>query len=255
MNIVLNVKDELGFCTRQDGVSGMTVIALSDFCGLAPGSSSAISNLLTQIEDSDPETNTLPKTLKPFAGKVLRLETNDAQNSLFVIDEACQAVLEYYALDARKYKGKQIAQDNYRAIAKAGLRVFIWAQTGYSANALTAEQIRLIECIPELISKIELLTAQVQNLLPPDSTVPPPGWNKDVWNELPFSDKRHFRFLYRRRGFTPDADPTNGAFVQDLSNTVKRNQQAELEAANQPLSPEEANRFETLKRKALEQTF
>jgi hypothetical protein len=32
--ITFQVKDELGFCTRQsDGVSGMTVTALANFCG------------------------------------------------------------------------------------------------------------------------------------------------------------------------------------------------------------------------------
>ncbi len=36
-NIIINAKDEMGFYTRQDGVSGMTVTALSDFCGLASG--------------------------------------------------------------------------------------------------------------------------------------------------------------------------------------------------------------------------
>jgi hypothetical protein len=57
-NMVINAKDEMGFYTRKDGVSEMTVTQSSDFCGLAKGSSSAISKKLTQIEDSDPETNT-----------------------------------------------------------------------------------------------------------------------------------------------------------------------------------------------------
>jgi hypothetical protein len=138
--LVSEIKDDQSYCTRQDdGVSGMTVRALSNFCGLAEGSSSAISNLLTQIEDSDLETNTLPETLKPLVGKVLRLETNDPLRSLFVIDEVCHAVLEYYAMDARKYKGKHIAQANYRAIARAGMRVFIWSQTGYSPTSIRSE--------------------------------------------------------------------------------------------------------------------
>jgi hypothetical protein len=160
--LVSEIKDDQSYCTRQDdGVSGMTVRALSIFCGLAEGSSSAISNLLTQIEDSDLETNTLPETLKPLVGKVLRLETNDRQNSLFVIDEVCHAVLEYYAMDARKYKGKHIAQANYRAIAKAGMRVFIWSQTGYSPTSSIS---------PAVITKAELsvaiATALTQALTP-----------------------------------------------------------------------------------------
>jgi len=46
-------------------------------------------------------------------------------------------VLEYYALEARKYKGKQTAINNYRMVARAGLRVFIWSQTGYSRLSAT----------------------------------------------------------------------------------------------------------------------
>jgi hypothetical protein len=60
------------------------------------------------------------------------LFTNDAQKSAFIIDEVCHAVLEYYAHEAREYKGKQVAIKNYRMIAKGGMRVFLWSQTGYS---------------------------------------------------------------------------------------------------------------------------
>ena len=40
--------NETGYYTREpDGTSGMTLSALSEFCGLATGSTTAISNLLT----------------------------------------------------------------------------------------------------------------------------------------------------------------------------------------------------------------
>ena len=118
------------YCTRfSDGVSGMSVTALAQFCGV---DKPAITQLLNQISDSDPFTNDLKISLKPYAGNDWRLLTNEPSGRVFIIDEVCHAVLEYYALEARKYKGKQIAVNNYRMIAKAGLRVFIWSQTGYS---------------------------------------------------------------------------------------------------------------------------
>jgi len=174
--IAFQIKEEMGFCTRQsDGVSGMTVRALSKFCDLAEGSSSAVSNLLTQIGHSDPETNDLPETLKSFAGKDLRLETNDAQGSMFIVDEVCHAVLEYYALDARKYKGKSVAVNNYRMIARAGMRLFIWSQTGYSLQALSSEQVELLREVPKMQEAIAQLQEQIQNLLPVSADYIPPG--------------------------------------------------------------------------------
>lgn len=161
-----------------------------------------------------------------------------------------------------------------RPVEKIYLTVDCFKEMGMLAKSEEGKQIRkyFLQCeniaksavlnypelqqtVKDLQQSFELLAAQVQNLLPPDSNVPPPGWNKDAWNELPSQDKRHFRFLHRRRGFTPDMNPVPGAFVQDLSNTVKQKQQAELEAAVKPLSPEEVSRLEMLKRKALEQTF
>lgn len=70
---------ELGFCTRSDGVSGMSVTALADFCGTQQHT---ITELLNRLRDSDPIVNDLPKSLKPFAGKEQRLIVNDDQNSV-----------------------------------------------------------------------------------------------------------------------------------------------------------------------------
>lgn len=128
---------ETGFYTREpDGIGGMSVSALSAFCGLAEGSTTAISNLLTKIEASSLETNDLSDPLKPFAGKNLRLETNDLQGRFIVPDEACYSIAEHYAFEARDYPGKAVAVQNYRTVGRAGMRVFIWAQTGYIPPAL-----------------------------------------------------------------------------------------------------------------------
>lgn len=129
--------EETGYYTREpDGVSGMSVSALSELCVLAEGSTSAISNLLTQIEQSNPETNTLSDPLKPFAGKDLRLETNTPTGLIIIPDEACQGVLEHYAFEARRYQGQPKAVEKYRAIAKAGMRIFIWSKTGFIPEPL-----------------------------------------------------------------------------------------------------------------------
>ncbi|MFK0735379.1 MAG: hypothetical protein ACIWVG_30290 [Gloeotrichia echinulata HAB0833] len=135
--VVSNINDDQSYCTRDvDGVSGMTVTALSEFCG---AQQQTITQFLNRLRDSDPITNELNECLKPFAGNDWRLITNDPSGAVFIIDEVCHAVLEYYALEARKYKGKQIAINNYRMVAKAGLRVFIWSQTGYSPKNATSQ--------------------------------------------------------------------------------------------------------------------
>ena len=123
-----------GYYTREpDGESGMSVTALADFCGVRQ---QTITQLLNRVEVADPITNDLPEQLRSFAGKDLRLITNDVQGIKIIPDEACYAIAEYYAFDARSYEGQKIAQDNYRMAGRAGIRVFIWAQTGYIPELL-----------------------------------------------------------------------------------------------------------------------
>lgn len=125
---------ETGYYTREpDGVSGMSVTALARFCGVKQ---QTVTQLLNRIEDCDPITNDLPEQLKPFAGKDLRLITNDTQGIKIVPDDICYAIAEYYAFDARSYEGQKVAQDNYRMAGRAGIRVFIWSQTGYIPDLL-----------------------------------------------------------------------------------------------------------------------
>ncbi|WP_242063008.1 hypothetical protein [Nostoc sp. FACHB-145] len=248
--ITFQIKDELGFCTRQnDGVSGMTVTALANFCGTEQHT---ITQLLNKIRDSDPITNDLPKSLEPYAGKEWRLITKDAQNSLYVIDELCHAILEYYAVDARKYKGKQIALNNYRMVARAGLRVFIWSQTGYSPQSLSAEQMALLQAIPAMQEMIAQLQAQIQNLLPPSADFMPPGWDAEVWQKLQPQDKKHFRFLYRRRNFRPSQENQPLALPAATVEQMKERQRAEVERLVGEVSPEEQERLDAAKQAALQ---
>jgi len=130
--------DEDGYYTREpDGVSGMIVTSLAKLCGV---DQSAITQMLNKIRDSDPIMNDLEDCLKSYAGKELRLITNDLGGRLIILDEVCQAILEYYAFDARSYTGKEIAVNNFRAIAKAGMRFFIWSKTGYLPSELRKEE-------------------------------------------------------------------------------------------------------------------
>ena len=175
--------EDQSYCTRfSDGVSGMSVTALAQFCGV---NKPAITQLLNQISDSDPFTNNLKISLKPFAGNEWRLLTNEPSGRVFIIDEVCHAVLEYYALEARKYKGKQIAVNNYRMVAKAGLRVFIWSQTGYSPQstistvAITKEELSatITTAIEQALTPINQRLEQIEQRL----SVLPPAKPKLPW--------------------------------------------------------------------------
>jgi phage anti-repressor protein len=161
-----------------------------------------------------------------------------------------------------------------RPVEKIYLTVECFKEMGMLAKSESGKQIRKyflicealakksVETIPQLQEQVnslqqafELLAAQVQNLLPPDSNAPPPGWDKKLWNELPYEDKRHFRFLHRRRGFTPSTSQMSSDSIQETRNAVKQKQQKELQAVTKPLSQEEKARFEQLKNKALKQAF
>jgi len=130
------------------------------------------------------------------------------------------------------------------------------AELAPQASELISQLLATIEqqnqIIAEHSSALALLQTQVQNLLPPDSTVPPPGWNPEIWEQLPPQDKRHFRFLYRRRGFQPDnqngdESATYATFIEQ----VKQKQKDELNAAIGEMSPEEKLQLEALKEEAL----
>jgi phage anti-repressor protein len=132
-------------------------------------------------------------------------------------------------------------------------RYFLQCEALAKKSAVTIPQLQ--EEVNSLRQSLKLLTVQVQNLLPTDSNAPPPGWDKKLWNELPSEDKRHFRFLHHRRGFTPSTSQMSSDSIQETHNAVKQQQRKELEAVIKPLSQEEKARFEQLKNKALKQAF
>lgn len=132
-----NISENSGYFSRPDGVSGMNVSALADLCAVEQ---QTITQILNRIRDSDPITNNLEDCLKPYAGKELRLITNDPSGRLIILDEVCQAILEYYVFDARFYKGKDVAKNNFRVISKGGMRFFVWSKTGYQPSNIPRYQ-------------------------------------------------------------------------------------------------------------------
>jgi len=250
--IAFPIKEDLGFYTRQsDGVSGMTVTALANFCSTQQP---VITNLLNKVRDSDPILNDLAECLKSYAGKEWRLIANDEKNSLFVIDEVCHAILEYYALDARKYKGKSVAVNNYRMIARAGMRLFIWSQTGYSLQALSSEQVALLEAVPKMQEAIAQLQEQIQNLLPVSSDYIPPGWSPEIWRSLPPQDKQHFWFLHHRRSFRPSNQGIEPLELPAVTvEQMKQKQHDEFQQVVGEILEEEKKRIEVIKQELLNQ--
>ncbi|MDB9372345.1 hypothetical protein [Nodularia sphaerocarpa] len=106
--------EDQSYCTRSsDGVSGMSVTALAQFCGV---DKSTITKLLNQISDSDPLANELKNALKPFMGKELRSLPIDCYGTVLVSFDVCFAILEYFACSARKYKGRNIVRMRFAQI-------------------------------------------------------------------------------------------------------------------------------------------
>jgi len=102
--------------------------------------------------------------------------------------------------------------------------------------------------------EIRLLKSQIQNLLPASkANYIPPGWDAKLWEELPPQDKRHFRFLYRRRGFKPSYKTEDSVPIEALTLQAKQKQKDELKTVVVEISTEEKERLEAAKLEALKQ--
>jgi len=95
------------------------------------------------------------------------------------------------------------------------------------------------------------LQTQIQNLLPPSADFMPPGWDTEVWRQLLPQDKRHFRFLYRRRNFRPSQENQPLALPATTVEQMKERQRAEVERLVGEVSPEEKQQFQAAKRQKL----
>ncbi|MBD2342174.1 DNA-damage-inducible protein [Calothrix sp. FACHB-156] len=101
------------------------------------------------------------------------------------------------------------------------------------------------------------LQSQIQNLLPPSADFIPPGWNEEVWRKLPPQDKRHFRYIFRRRGFRPSGQGTNEqlALPPVTTEQLKQRQRAEFEQLVGESSAQEKQQLEAAKQQALKQLW
>ncbi|MFB2769811.1 Rha family transcriptional regulator [Pelatocladus sp. BLCC-F211] len=120
-------------------------------------------------------------------------------------------------------------------------------------SALQSQVTELEQKLAVQSQSIASLQSQVQNLLPVWADFIPPGWDADVWEKLPPQDKRHFRFLYRRRGFRPGNEIEVKTLPALTSQQIKLQQRAEFEAVVGVVPPEELERFEALKHEVLKQ--
>lgn len=113
-----------------------------------------------------------------------------------------------------------------------------------SVKAIPRMQQQLIQ----LQQQFETLQSQIQPLLTDDSNTPPPGWNPFVWATLQPQDKRHFRFLYRRRQFRPSNQSCDEPLALPVSTEeVKQRQRAEVEGILGEISQEEKARVDAMK--------
>jgi phage anti-repressor protein len=107
---------------------------------------------------------------------------------------------------------------------------------------------QLQQQIQQLQQQVATLTEQIQPLLPADSSTPPPGWNPEIWNQLPPQDKRHFRYTWRRRRFRPSHQGNDEVKALPISTeAIKQKQRAEMERIVGEVSEEEKARVEAMK--------
>ncbi len=115
----------------------------------------------------------------------------------------------------------------------------------------SAVELRVVELEQKLAVQSEaiaLLQSQVQNLLPISADFIPPGWDADVWEKLPPQDKRHFKYLYRHRGFRPGSE----AEVKLLPAANRASQLSEIEHLINDVPESEKQLIETAKRVTLQ---
>ncbi|WP_242054687.1 hypothetical protein [Nostoc sp. FACHB-190] len=120
---------------------------------------------------------------------------------------------------------------------------------------IAKESVKLIpqlqQQIQELQQNFAQLQAQIQTLLPPSSDFIPPGWDEDVWRSLPPQDKRHFRFLFRRRNFRPSTKNETLALPAATTEQMKQKQHDEVAQLIGEVSLEEKQQFQAAKRQKL----
>ncbi|MBD2504686.1 BRO family protein [Anabaena azotica] len=114
------------------------------------------------------------------------------------------------------------------------------------------QQNKVIEAQGQAIAQLQ---AQVQSLLPPSADFIPPGWDAEVWKQLPPQDKRHFRFLFRRHNFRPSQQgQTEPLALPSITvEQMKEQQRAEVAQLVGEVSPEHKREVQLAKQEILRQ--
>lgn len=120
----------------------------------------------------------------------------------------------------------------------------------------SAVELRVVELEQKLAAQSEAITqlqSQIQSLLPLPADFIPPGWDADIWATLPPPDKRHFRFMFRRRRFRPGNEVEVKTLFAITSHQIRLQQRAEVERLIGEVSEEEKQKFDALKQQVLKQ--
>lgn len=142
----------------------------------------------------------------------------------------------YLTVECFKEMGMLAKSEQGRQIRKYFLQCEALAKQSVKAIPQLQQQIN------QLQQNFETLQSQVQNLLPSSSDFIPPGWDIEVWASLPPQDKRHFKYMYCRRGFRPGNEVAlkvlpaankelQRAEIQHLINDVPESEKELIEAA------------------------
>lgn len=124
--------DGVGMGVFGDGTPYLTLRGLSRLCGADPAS---IQRMASQWGDEQnrPRGKRIAALLReqghPGDFLYVRINGIGGENHAFP-DAVCMAILEYYAFDA-KTPAAEIAQTNYRLMARQSLRKYIYDQCGY----------------------------------------------------------------------------------------------------------------------------
>ena len=127
-----------------------------------------------------------------------------------------------------------------------------WLTSGLTQDKTLMKKVAELEQkLSTALDVIATLQSQIGNLLPPDNSFAPPGWDAEIWRQLPPQDKRHFRFLALRLRFRPDNQTNLGALPSATVEEMKLQQRYEMEQLVGLVSDEEKARIETAKQEML----
>lgn len=125
-----------------------------------------------------------------------------------------------------------------------------WAlEQDQQTKVLTKKVVELEQKLDGALEAIATLQSQV---LPDTSNAPPPGWDVETWASLPSQDKRHFRYLWRRRKFRPSNQSASEPLMLPVSiEEMKQKQRQEAAKIMGEPSEEEKQRLDTIRKDML----